>query len=55
MLHFIVVELFNDSYTFEQAKPTPDRMTYQRVANLKSLAPESGTFFNEVSPTFQHI
>ncbi|PSN66740.1 FAD-binding domain-containing protein [Corynespora cassiicola Philippines] len=50
VLHFIISEGFNDSDTFEQAKPTLDRMTYQRVAKLKELAPESGAYFNEGDP-----
>lgn len=50
VLHFIVVEGFPDSYSYEQAKPVLDDLTYQRVAVLKSLAPESGAYFNEADP-----
>lgn len=49
VLHFIVSEGFNDSDTFQEAKPVLDRVTYQRTATLKSLAPGSGAYFNEVS------
>lgn len=48
VLHFIVSEGFNDSDTFQEAKPIIDRVTFQRTAALKSLSPESGAYLNEV-------
>jgi hypothetical protein len=49
VLHFVVGEGFKDSETYEEAKLIIDRVTYGRTAALKSLAPESGAYFNEVS------
>lgn len=49
VLHFIVSEGLRDNDTFAEAQPVLNDMTYDRVALLKSLAPESGSYQNEVS------
>jgi hypothetical protein len=48
-LHFIVIEYFRDSDPFAEAKPVFNRMTNERVSVLKSLAPDSGAYLNEVN------
>ncbi|KAF2269519.1 FAD-binding domain-containing protein [Lojkania enalia] len=56
-LHLIVLEGFNDSYALSEAQPVFNRLTYERVALLKSLAPESGAYFNEADafdPNWQY-
>ncbi|KAF2016338.1 FAD-binding domain-containing protein [Aaosphaeria arxii CBS 175.79] len=50
VVSFLVIEGFKDSSTFEEARPVLDRLTYERLAALKSLAPESGAYFNEADP-----
>ncbi|KAF2871699.1 FAD binding domain protein [Massariosphaeria phaeospora] len=50
VLHFIVLDYFPDSVTHDEAKPVLDKMTYDRMATLKSLAPESGAYLNEADP-----
>ncbi|KAF2113839.1 hypothetical protein BDV96DRAFT_613654 [Lophiotrema nucula] len=47
VLHTIVSSGFPDNYTFDEAQPFLTDLTYDRVANLKSLAPESGSYLNE--------
>lgn len=47
-VHFIVAEPFGDNETFTQAQPVFNRMTKERIALLKSLAPDSGAYQNEV-------
>lgn len=48
VVHFIVAEGFRDNDTFAQAQPTLNSMTYEQVALLKGLAPNSGAYQNEV-------
>ncbi len=48
VLHFVLAEGFPDNDTFAQAQPTFQDMTKDRVAPLKSLAPDSGCYQNEV-------
>ncbi|KAH7380170.1 hypothetical protein BKA66DRAFT_512927 [Pyrenochaeta sp. MPI-SDFR-AT-0127] len=50
VLHFIIAEGFPDKDTFSEAQPVFKRMTYEHVAALKSLAPESGAYQNEADP-----
>jgi FAD/FMN-containing dehydrogenase len=48
--HFVIFTGFPDWDNFTTAKETFDVMTFQKVAALKSLAPESGAYFNEADP-----
>ncbi|KAF2687487.1 FAD-binding domain-containing protein [Lentithecium fluviatile CBS 122367] len=50
VLHFIVIDYFPDSDTYAEAKPALDRMTYERIAALKALAPDTGAYLNEADP-----
>jgi len=57
ILHTVIVTGFPDNYTFAEAQPYLNNLTYQRVAGLKSLAPESGAYLNEADgfdPNWQH-
>jgi hypothetical protein len=47
VLHFIVTAGFPDWYNFTAAKPTLDRLTYDRVGILKPSAPNTGSYLNE--------
>ncbi len=54
VLHFVLAEGFPDNDTFAQAQPTFQDMTKDRVAPLKSLAPDSGCYQNEVCDLLSH-
>ncbi|KAH8646888.1 hypothetical protein BX600DRAFT_518908 [Xylariales sp. PMI_506] len=50
VLHVITTEGFPDWVGYEAAKPALDRITYQRVGQLRMLAPNSGAYLNECDP-----
>ncbi|KAH7088379.1 hypothetical protein FB567DRAFT_620770 [Paraphoma chrysanthemicola] len=50
VLHLVISEGFRDNDTFAEAQPVFNRMTYEQLSLLKSLAPESGSYQNEGDP-----
>jgi hypothetical protein len=50
VLHFIIIQLFPDSETIEEAQPMFKDMTGEKVTALKSVASNSGAYLSEICP-----